>query len=336
MTLPAHTIADEVKAYCAAMGTDPLLVQGGGGNVSWKDDNVLWVKASGAWLADALDKDIFVPVDLAHLRRAVAAGDFGATPPIIGPSTLRPSIETMLHALLPHKVVVHIHAVEILAHLVRVNPLVGIQRLIPDTVKWGFVDYFKPGAELAGAVSACINEHLDANVLFLRNHGIIVGGESTPEIRRIIETLTKAFATTISEHSYPEEPQRIDGYVYYPDNAGHQLAKNHQYFDCLKTKWALYPDHVVFLGPHPYAYTSINEFNSVRRSFPELPELVFIRGEGVYILPHFSKAKAAQLLCYFEVIRRQESLAQLSPLADEQVSALIHWEAEEYRKKHAP
>ena len=62
-----QTIEEQVKAFCAWIGKDPLLVQGAGGNVSWKDGDTLWVKASGTWLADATEKDIFVPVDLPYL-----------------------------------------------------------------------------------------------------------------------------------------------------------------------------------------------------------------------------------------------------------------------------
>ena len=35
------------------IGADPLLIQGPGGNTSFKSGDELWVKASGAWLAEA-------------------------------------------------------------------------------------------------------------------------------------------------------------------------------------------------------------------------------------------------------------------------------------------
>ena len=108
------SLKDSVIDYCTHIGADPMLVQGAGGNVSWKDGETLWVKASGTWLADAARKEIFVPVDLTHLQRVIAAGDFNVSPMVFGGSNLRPSIETLLHVLMPHKVVVHFHAVEVL------------------------------------------------------------------------------------------------------------------------------------------------------------------------------------------------------------------------------
>ncbi len=59
-------------AMSARVGRNILLVQGAGGNSSIKDGDVLWVKASGTWLADAEDKEIFVPVSL--VGRARGAG----------------------------------------------------------------------------------------------------------------------------------------------------------------------------------------------------------------------------------------------------------------------
>ncbi len=55
-------VLKELRRMSARVGKNILLVQGAGGNSSVKHGDVLWVKASGTWLADAEDKDIFVPV----------------------------------------------------------------------------------------------------------------------------------------------------------------------------------------------------------------------------------------------------------------------------------
>jgi len=59
----------------AKLGSNRLLVQAAGGNTSVKADGVLWVKASGRWLAKALDEPVFVAVDMPRLMRALAAND---------------------------------------------------------------------------------------------------------------------------------------------------------------------------------------------------------------------------------------------------------------------
>ena len=59
---------------CTMFGANPLLVQGAGGNVSWKEEDTLWVKASGTWLSDASAEDIFLP-RLSYLRTAISEVD---------------------------------------------------------------------------------------------------------------------------------------------------------------------------------------------------------------------------------------------------------------------
>ncbi|HEY6601546.1 MAG TPA: class II aldolase, partial [Xanthobacteraceae bacterium] len=68
-------ILNELRRMSARVGRNMLLVQGAGGNSSIKHGDVLWVKASGTWLADAEDKEIFVPVSLSGARAALAAGN---------------------------------------------------------------------------------------------------------------------------------------------------------------------------------------------------------------------------------------------------------------------
>ena len=75
--------AMQIKSYCAQIGSDPLLVQGAGGNVSWKDGNTLWIKGSGSWLSDALDDEIFIPVDLYNLNKAIKNSNFKFTPEVL-------------------------------------------------------------------------------------------------------------------------------------------------------------------------------------------------------------------------------------------------------------
>ena len=50
------------RALSARLGQDPLQVQGAGGNTSYKDGNVMWIKASGTALAAAEEAEIFVAV----------------------------------------------------------------------------------------------------------------------------------------------------------------------------------------------------------------------------------------------------------------------------------
>ena len=320
-----------VTGFCARTGADPLLVQGAGGNVSWKDGDTLWVKASGTWLADAEAQDIFVPVDLLPLRQALAGGDFSATPAVLGASALKPSIETLLHALMPQRIVVHLHAIEVLAHLVRENFLAPAA-LAGMGVHAAVVGYHKPGEALAAAVAEALSASPGANVVFLKSHGVVIGAADIAEVGHILSSLTSAMRTEPAA-MLPVPSARTSGrglvgadHALVPDDAIQQLALNPALFARLAQDWALYPDHVVFLGWQAHACASWADLGA-----EELPDLLFVQGQGVYARPALNRARLAQLRCYYDVLARQPAGERLAALGKEQIAELLNWDAERYR-----
>lgn len=338
MSMAFNSIEKQVKVFCAQIGADPLLVQGAGGNVSWKDDDVLWVKASGTWLAEAESKEIFVPVNLPHLQDALARQDFSIKPEVSSNAGLRPSIETLLHALMPHKVVVHLHAVEILAHLVQLSAIQNIKTLVADSVKWIYVDYFKPGAELARAVSEELTNRPDADVVFMGNHGVVIGGRSVDDVVATLNTLNDKLKVQPSlaafETTQATRPSDffVRGYTRCFDKEVGLLALKGELINRLCHDWAIYPDHVVFLGPKA---TIINEYyhlNDLKIALAANPPFVFCINNGVYESSSVTLAQKAQLRCYYDVLVRQDHSEKLTSLDNDQISNLLNWDAEIYRK----
>ena len=334
----ADTLKVSVIEYCTTIGADPLLVQGAGGNVSWKDGDTLWVKASGTWLAEAGEKDIFVPVDLTHLRTAIENDDFSVVPRLRVELVLRPSIETLLHALMPQRVVVHLHSIEILAYLVRRDYQTDFHSLLDASINWTTVDYHKPGASLATAVKAALASEPNVDVVFLTNHGVVIGGGDIAEVSDILNKLTKALKVTPARIcSKPQstliaELEQCDQYALIQAADVQQLALNTDLFNRLDSNWALYPDHVVFLGARAYTYGTWAAFQEEYMNMGQQPELVFILGTGVFVRSTFNEAKHAQLRCYYDVLVRQSRYSFINTLSDVQISELLNWDAERYRK----
>jgi rhamnose utilization protein RhaD (predicted bifunctional aldolase and dehydrogenase) len=323
----------EIEAFCRRLGSDPLLVQGAGGNVSWKDGDRLWVKASGTWLADAVAKDIFVPVNLRHLAAAISSENFEIEPQLDAPSSLRPSIETLLHALMPHPIVVHLHAVEVLAPLVRSSFPEGVGSLLAGDVNWIGVGYHKPGAELARAIYKAFRSAGGADAVMLQNHGVVIGGETVAQVERRLAALTSRLGATPRPRVGAEiERSHYRGlYEWVPDEGIQQLALDSALFDRLERDWALYPDHVVFLGARPSRYTALEDFLANQANHEAPAEIAFIEAKGVMARSDLSAAKLAQLRCYYDVLTRQKPQECLSPLSPDQISELIGWDAEKYR-----
>ena len=114
-----------LKKLSARVGADPLLVQAAGGNTSLKQNGVMWIKASGTWLREAASREIFVPIHHKALLAALARNDPACETctdfvvPDLNATGLRPSIETTVHALMPQRVVVHVHCVNTIAWAIR-------------------------------------------------------------------------------------------------------------------------------------------------------------------------------------------------------------------------
>ena len=60
-----------LRDLSARVGSDPLLVQASNGNTSIKLDGILWIKASGKWLAHAMQEEMFVPLELAEVKESI-------------------------------------------------------------------------------------------------------------------------------------------------------------------------------------------------------------------------------------------------------------------------
>lgn len=325
-----------ISQMCADLGKDPLLVQGAGGNVSWKEQEALWIKGSGTWLANANNEDIFVPVNLKHLQDALTKQDFDVKPQTIGEHKLRPSIETILHALMPHQVVVHLHAINVLSHLVTQDCQKSVEKICQQSsINAAFVVYRKPGPELAQAIYEGLQNAPEANVIFLQNHGIVLGANSIEGIYSLLEKINLAFApkavfiAASSSLSTPTSP--VANFLPFADKEVQALAFDSHLFKRLAQDWVLFPDHAVFLGPNANTYSSWKEFKN--HPSGEEPELIFIENAGVFVRPDFNKAKTVQLRCYFDVISRLSPDATLEPLSESAIHALLNWDAEKLRQQ---
>jgi rhamnose utilization protein RhaD (predicted bifunctional aldolase and dehydrogenase) len=335
----------DIKKLCTALGRDPLLVQGAGGNVSWKEGDTLWIKGSGTWLANAEQDDIFVPVKLPELSCALMVKDFNVRPQLICEHTLRPSIETTLHALMPQTIVIHLHAIHALTYLIYKDSqkIIGelFDKITDERLHVAFVQYHKPGPYLARAVQEALINKPNANIVFLKNHGIVIGADTIGEIKKLLDALLAICAPEefqnkeLSKQTLPNVPHELTGeYECFADINVQALAINLDLYKRLESDWALFPDHVVFLGPKAFTYSSWDHFLESQKECHQPPELIFIKKIGVFNKKNgFSLAKSVQLRCYYDLLSYIKNDASLSPLNADEVEALLTWDAEKLRQQ---
>jgi rhamnose utilization protein RhaD (predicted bifunctional aldolase and dehydrogenase) len=332
-----HHTKESIACYCEEIGLDSKLVQGAGGNVSWKDQDTLWIKASGEWLADARKKDIFLPIDLKHLKDSIKKSDFDVIPKLLSKTKLRPSIETLFHAVMPHRVILHLHPIVPLSYLVRKDCFQMIEKKINPSLHWDLIKYEKPGNLLAKEISKAMIANPKTDILFLQNHGIIIGGDDIYEIDIVLKKIIR----DLNEDNHPDYSFNNIVKNLSLDNIDlisvdipkiHNLVFDKFLYENLKKNWALYPDHVVFLGHKAHCYDSLDILINENGS---LPELIFIKNRGVFTKSKMSLAKLVQLKCYYDVLTRQKNETELNLLSDNNIMELLNWDAEHYRQKIA-
>ena len=194
------TESSALKNLSARIGADPLLVQAAGGNTSLKHEGVMWIKASGTWLKDATTRDIFVPINHQALQMALAKKDPACEACTdfvlvdLNATGLRPSIETAVHALMPQRVVVHVHCVNTIAWAIRSDAELRLAGKLRD-FNWAFIPYARPGLPLANAIAPRIKPGID--VLILGNHGLVVAGETVAEAERLLGRVVKSLTKPV-------------------------------------------------------------------------------------------------------------------------------------------
>ena len=327
-----HDFTD-LKALSAEFGQNALHIQGAGGNVSIKQGDMMWIKASGTMLADAMISDVFVPVDLARMKSSVAARQPDADTPaaflIPGASDLRPSIETSLHAVFFQRIVLHTHCIHTIAHAIQVNARDLLAERLRD-FNWAFVPYTKPGANLARSVMEVLTD--DSNVVVLGNHGLIVAGESVTEVRALQDAVHTALTLPVAALNGEDHTAlmaRVDDCAYgLPDDPLlHQMALSDQRVAQVTTG-SLYPDHVIFCG---IAVTALPA-NRTTQNVANKPVCLLVPGTGLLLRKDASTGAKTMLRCLTDVIMRLPEAAELTYLTNEQNFELLNWDAEKYRQ----
>ncbi len=102
-----------------------------------------------------------------------------------------PSVETLLHAFLPHKFIDHVHSTAVLALTDQPDNKALVQEVYGDRV--AYVPYTIPGFALAKAVAEVFDKHPKAEGLILLQHGIFTMGDTAEQAySRMIEFVTMA------------------------------------------------------------------------------------------------------------------------------------------------
>lgn len=217
---------DEIVHVSRILGADPALVLHGGGNTSIKGRvqdvtgvsvEVLFVKGSG-WDLASIERQGFAPLRRTRLAELLDVSALTDTQMMnelrqasLDSSAPDASVESLLHAMLPARVVLHSHADALVAVMNQPNGRLTVDELFGDRVI--VVPYVMPGFDLARLVAELwpklSTPHTEGMVLM--NHGLFTFGETAEEAySRHIEFIQLATARANFETT-PAEEQPTEG-----------------------------------------------------------------------------------------------------------------------------
>lgn len=192
-------------------GRDSRFVIAGGGNTSYKNEEMIWVKASGSSLA-TITEDGFAILDRAKLavmsdkkysdnaaqREEEVKNDLAAATLTKGK---RPSVETSMHNAIDYAFVVHLHPTTVNGLMCSQNAESDLKRIFGS--KALYIEYTDPGYVLFKKVEDAIKAFREEDggaepaIIWLQNHGIFVGANSIEEIKVLYTKILDKFEKAI-------------------------------------------------------------------------------------------------------------------------------------------
>ena len=324
MTGTATTL-DSLLDLSVRIGRNPLLVQASSGNTSLKIDDTLWIKASGKWLAYADREEILVPVDLPECLECLRTSRS-----LTAKTDLRPSIETFMHAILPQRVVVHVHSVNTIAWAVRSDATSQLSERL-DGLRWQWIPYTLSGVPLARAIRAVSVDRPGTDIFVLGNHGLVVCGEDCDTAEALLFEVERRLAIRPrpAADAKPGVLERVARSSHWrlPDaDMLHTLGAD-TISRRIVDRGVLYPCQAIFLGAALPHFASSKGFSEIDGTSP----VVVVEGSGVLTNENITAAEWAMLNGFAEVVRRIDTSAPIRYLTDQEVHSVLGENGHHYR-----
>jgi len=338
-------------------GADSAYVLFGGGNTSVKEDGVLSVKASGHALG-TIGTTGFVRMDLARMdaiwQKRYSDDDQRREDEVLADmmacrldgETGRPSVEALLHAILPFTFVVHLHPALVNGITCAQRGEEATGRLFPDAL---WVELVKPGFTLAKTVRDRMGGAAYP-MIFLENHGIFVGADTIEGIEAIYDRVMTTIEASLVRKpdfsgleygqgagiSITRELEQVSGQrvLFATNKEVRSFLADARTFEPVSSSFT--PDHIVYAGFKPLWVAATDDVGHAYRVFEqengEAAKIICVQELGVFSvgekpLPLFLDTVAIAVY--------SESFGGPKFMTREMIEFIRTWEVERYRAQVA-
>jgi len=353
--MPGNVMLNELAEFSTECGTDEHL-KGGGVNSSAKNKTPMLIKPSGTSLRK-LEPDDFLPVDRGMVRKL-----YDIDPPedtarretlvrqilvkaVLDGRKERPSVETPLHESIDYRYVMHTHPVLVNGMTCSQKGGEACNRLFPGAM---WCDRPEAGYRLCMNLRGKLSEYKQATgkqpeVIFLKNHGLIVSSDSTVRMRQlhadVMDILRQEYAkagvtdrlvTGDAADSVRTDAETAEIKKLLGDHAACVVSSVS--FEVVEGP--ITPDHIVYSKSFPYVGELDNRLLDEFRSTHGYAPNVIKTSAGVYgVGPDTRSAELALELAVdgAQVNQLAGAFGGLDYLAAETAAFFDNWEAETYR-----
>lgn len=344
---------DEIKKLIklskyAGMRED--IIQAGGGNTSVKINNEkMFIKSSGYQLSEMEENVGYSKVNYkkivdyfkSHLEIKRSDEKELLEGTLIEGN--RPSIETFLHSI-TEKYTLHTHPLLINVFTSRVNGMEELKSIFPDSL---IIGYQTPGIFLAKDFFdkfSKLDNLQKVNIVFLKNHGLIVSGRNVDEVIELHEKVLKTLEDRLkinmqayrnSTYLYKKLESFLENnIVYLCENSQIKSFKKNNNID--KVNYCFSPDSLIYCNKKILVLNKNDDMlEATKKHVLEYgnASVIFFENEFYIIAPNIKKAKEIESVLSFNLqVLELNKNEKMDFLIEEEQNFLLNWDSEKYRK----
>ena len=326
------------------------IIQAGGGNTSVKiNDETMFIKSSGYQLSEMEENVGYSKVNYkkivdyfkSHLE--IKRSDEKELLENTLIQGKRPSIETFLHSI-TEKYTLHTHPLLINVFTSRKNGMKELKSMFPDSL---IIDYQTPGIFLAKEFFdkfSKLENPQKANIVFLKNHGLIVSGKNMDEVIKLHESILETLENKlkVNMQAYRNSTflfKKLEDFI---ENNIVYLCENRRIKNFIENNsikdvnYCFSPDSLIYcnkkillLNKNDDMLEVVKNHNLKYGNF----NVVYFENELYIIAPNVKKAKEIESVLSFNLqVLKLNKNDEMDFLTEEEQNFLLNWDSEKYRK----
>ena len=326
------------------------IIQAGGGNTSVKiNDETMFIKSSGYQLSEMEENVGYSKVNYkkivdyfkSHLE--IKRSDEKELLENTLIQGKRPSIETFLHSI-TEKYTLHTHPLLINVFTSRKNGMKELKSMFPNSL---IIDYQTPGIFLAKEFFdkfSKLENPQKANIVFLKNHGLIVSGKNMDEVIELHESILETLENKlkVNMQAYRNSTflfKKLEDFI---ENNIVYLCENRRIKNFIENNsikdvnYCFSPDSLIYcnkkillLNKDDDMLEVIKNHNLKYGNF----NVAYFENELYIIAPNVKKAKEIESVLSFNLqVLKLNKNDEMDFLTEEEQNFLLNWDSEKYRK----